>query len=115
MEDQETVALYWARDERAVAETSAKYGAYCLSVARRILSDPRDAEESVNDTWAAAWGAYLLARQAGLDVEFADGERPLPEAPAYILPSLAGDASMSRHAWYELLDRVMSGATLFLP
>ena len=66
------------------------------------------------DSWAAAWGAYLLAKQAGLDVEFADGEKPLPEAPAYILPSLAGDASMSRHAWYALLDRVMAGATLFL-
>lgn len=55
MEDQTIVALYWARDPRAVAESSAKYGSYCLSIARQILSDPRDAEESVNDTWVGAW------------------------------------------------------------
>ncbi len=55
MEDQAIVALYWARDQRAITESSAKYGAYCLSISRRILSDPRDAEESVNDTWVGAW------------------------------------------------------------
>ena len=55
MDDANIVALYWARDERAIAESTAKYGAYCLAIARNILGDRQDAEESVNDTWAGAW------------------------------------------------------------
>ncbi len=66
------------------------------------------------DAWGAAYGAFLLAKQAGLDIEYADGSRPLPEAPAYIVPSLAGGAAMTRRAWYALFDRVLAGATLFM-
>ena len=57
MEDARIVDLYWARDERAVAESAAKYGGYCLTVARNILSDGEDARECVNDTWLGAWNA----------------------------------------------------------
>lgn len=55
MEDEKIVALYWARAENAIAETSAKYGSYCHTIARNILGNTRDAEESVNDTWLDAW------------------------------------------------------------
>ena len=51
------VALYWARDEKAIAETAAKYGAYCHAIAWQILQSREDAEESVNDTWVGAWGS----------------------------------------------------------
>ena len=43
MRDSDIVDLYWARDERAVAETEAKYGRYCLAIARNILADGADA------------------------------------------------------------------------
>ena len=33
MEDAAIVALYWARDEQALAETAAKFGAYCRKIA----------------------------------------------------------------------------------
>ncbi len=62
MEDGEIVDLYWARDERAVAETEKKYGGYCLTIARNILSDGEDARECVNDTWLGAWNAMPDAR-----------------------------------------------------
>ena len=57
MEDSEIVALYWARDEKAIAETAAKYGAYCSSIAVHILGDAADAEECVNDAYFSAWNA----------------------------------------------------------
>lgn len=57
MEDQQIVALYWAREEAAIRETAAKYGGYCHSIAYGILQDKQDAEESVNDTWLDAWEA----------------------------------------------------------
>lgn len=57
MEDHQIIELYAARSEQAIAETDAKYGGYCLSIANRILAVPEDAEETVNDTYLAAWKA----------------------------------------------------------
>jgi len=57
VEDREIVDLYWQRDERAIAETVARYGAYCNSIARNILHQTQDVEESVNDTWMNAWNS----------------------------------------------------------
>ena len=55
MEDARIIDLYFSRSEEAIGETAAKYGPYCASIAMSILNDPEDAEESVNDTWLAAW------------------------------------------------------------
>ncbi len=57
MEDNQIVELYWNRGEDAIAETAKKYGKYCYSIAYRILSDARDAEEAVNDTYMGAWNS----------------------------------------------------------
>lgn len=57
MDDQGIIALYWARDERAIAETAAKYGPYCFSIASGILESRDDAEEAVSDTYMGAWNA----------------------------------------------------------
>ena len=57
MEDKQIVSLYWARDPQAVDRSQEKYGPYCLSIARNILRQEQDAEESVNDTWLGAWNA----------------------------------------------------------
>ena len=55
MEDSQIVSLYWERNEQALAETAAKYGRYCFSIAYNILSRREDADESVNDTYMSAW------------------------------------------------------------
>ena len=55
MDDNEILDLYFARSEQAIVQTDQKYGFYCYSIAKRILSDPLDAEESVNDTYYSAW------------------------------------------------------------
>lgn len=55
MDDNAILDLYFARSEQAISETDRKYGHYCYSIANHILSSPSDAEESVNDTYFAAW------------------------------------------------------------
>ena len=55
MRDEEIIALYFARDQEALAQTDRKYGAYCYTLANRILSSPPDAEETVSDTFLRAW------------------------------------------------------------
>lgn len=55
MEDSQIVALYLRRDENAIRETAGKYGSYCFSIASNILKNREDAQETVNDTYLAAW------------------------------------------------------------
>ena len=55
MEDEEIIELYFARDERAIAETTQKYGSRCRRLGLRILGNPQDAEECCNDVWLRVW------------------------------------------------------------
>ena len=64
MEDTRIVDLYWARSEKAIEETSAKYGNYCYSIAFNILANAEDADESVNDTYLNAWNSMPPHRPA---------------------------------------------------
>ena len=57
LEDSQIVALYLQRDERAISLSAETYGGYCRSIAMRILRNPEDAEECVNDTWLHAWNS----------------------------------------------------------
>lgn len=66
MEDARIVDLYWARSETAIDETSAKYGKYCYAIAHNILSNTEDANESVNDTYLAAWNSMPPQRPSVL-------------------------------------------------
>ena len=72
MNDSEIIRLFFARDERAVAECRKRYGGLCRSVATHILGSKEDAEEAENDAYLRAWnaippecparlGAYLAA------------------------------------------------------
>lgn len=55
MEDKQIVALYWAREEAAIAESEKKYGAYCYEIAHRVLANYEDTQETLDDTWLGAW------------------------------------------------------------
>ena len=62
MQDNDIIALYFARNEKAIEATQEKYGGYCHSIAMNILSDSLDAEECVNDTWLRTWNAIPPTR-----------------------------------------------------
>ena len=55
MEDQGIIALFFERSEQAIEETDKKYGWLCYSIAYNILTNREDSEESVSDTYLAAW------------------------------------------------------------
>ena len=80
MDDRKIIELFFARDEKALSESQKKYGRYCESISKNILSSDEDAEEVLNDTLLCAWNtippehpkslkAYLgtLARNISLD------------------------------------------------
>ena len=64
MEDVQIIDLYWQRDQRAIDETSRKYGGFLSRIAWNILRSRGDAEECVNDTYLRAWNAIPPARPA---------------------------------------------------
>ena len=55
MPDSDIIELYWKRDESAITETDNKYHRYLFRVARNILQDSQDCEESLNDTYFITW------------------------------------------------------------
>jgi len=56
MDDKKIIELFLKRDEKAIEETSQKYGKLCFSVAKGLLSD-LDAFECVNDAYLALWNS----------------------------------------------------------
>ena len=66
MEDARIVQLYWDRSEQAIQETDTKYGRYCYAIAYNILENSEDSEESVSDTYMAAWKAMPPKRPTAL-------------------------------------------------
>ena len=57
MNDNEIIALFFARKENAISAAAEKYGRYCHTIAHNILSSRPDAEECVNDTYLNAWNS----------------------------------------------------------
>ena len=66
MEDESIIDMYYERDQRAVSETSAKYGKYCGGIAMNILRSREDAEECVNETYLSAWNSIPPSRPSVL-------------------------------------------------
>ncbi len=66
MDDRQIIDLYNQRNEKAISETSAKYGKYCFSIANNILCDRQDSEECVNDTWLRTWNSIPPHEPASL-------------------------------------------------
>lgn len=66
VDDNEIIELYLQRDERAIAETSRKYEAYCMKISMNILNSRLDSEECVNDTYLQTWRAIPPHRPAVL-------------------------------------------------
>lgn len=66
LKDNEIVGLFLVRNERALAETSRKYGALFKSVAENILGNRSDAEECENDVYLRLWNAIPPARPQNL-------------------------------------------------
>ena len=66
MEDSRIIALYFERDESALAETQQKYSHYLYRIAHNVLHNEQDAQECVNDAYLRAWNAIPPHRPSRL-------------------------------------------------
>ncbi len=66
------------------------------------------------DCWGAAYSAFILAKQAGVDIAFRYSDQPLGEPAVILVPSLQGQNHLNRRRWLELRERVAAGASLYI-
>lgn len=133
MDDTEIVALFFERDEKAIAQCEEKYGAFCQSIAYNILSNTSDAQECVNDTYLKAWntippkspeklGLYLgkIVRNTAINLynknhrkkRYAGMQRLLSELEECIASPLSTENKIEEkelthflNSWLETLDK----------
>jgi len=66
------------------------------------------------DQWGVAYSSFILAKQAGFDIEFQMGNQPIKDAPLYFLPCIKGLTSINRKDWLSILEKVKKGASLYI-
>lgn len=66
------------------------------------------------NTWEAAGSAFILAKQARMDLTFAYSKDAIPEAKAYFIPSVHSASAFGTEFIKEIMSRVSKGATLYL-
>lgn len=62
LSDEAIIELYFARNEKAIAETERKYRDYLFKTANNILLNEADSEECINDTYLKVWNAIPPTR-----------------------------------------------------
>lgn len=64
--------------------------------------------------WPILFSSYVLAKQAGINLKFADSKKDLPEADVYFLPSVSGNRVMPARVYCDLRKKVENGAVLYI-
>ena len=98
MDDNRIIELYFARDERAIEQTSDKYGKLLHYISYRILHSLSDTEECVNDTYMKAWNTMP------------------PERPRYLsafLAKITRNLSINRYTQNKSRSKWMTSDAVF--
>ncbi len=115
--ERELGLFYLDKSPKPVVKTITAFSKFVESLPfKRLSARETDAVCILSrgqDTWAVAYGAFLMAKQAHLDLTFAWVDGPIPEAKAYLLPSLLGDSPLNRSVQAQIMERVQAGATLY--
>ena len=97
--DEQIIALFFAREERAIVETEKKYCQYLHTVAYNILANEQDCEECLQDTYLRAWNVIPPER---------------PRVLYAFLAKITRNLSLSRYKTARRQKRVLSEATVSL-
>ena len=102
------------RKPHPAAETIARFAKMLEGAPVEKLPKTMPDALCVIDNMEVGFSAYLLARQAGLNLQFQAARSPLKDAKAYFLPSLADRGGISLEDWQKLQKKVSDGAICYL-
>lgn len=106
------------REEKPTLRTMKAFGEMLDRTGlRRLPAFRRDAVVILTqgqDQWGVAYASFLLAKQAGFDIEFQYADQPLKPSKFYIMPSIRETRVIPGHCYRGLLKAVGEGATLFV-
>ncbi len=85
---------------------------------RKLILAPRRRDGVIllsqnQDHWGIAFMTYVLAKQAGLVLDFAYCEDELPDSDFYFMPSVTGSC-MTKETYFALKEKVAAGAKLYI-
>ena len=66
------------------------------------------------DQWGVIYSSYVLAKQAGFNIRFADARVGITDAEVYLMPGISGNFVMPARNYYDLRKRIENGATLYI-
>jgi hypothetical protein len=66
------------------------------------------------DCWGTAYSTFILAKQAGLDIEYQYATQPIRRASLYLMPGMRGHACISHRRLTQLMEEVFKGAVIYL-
>lgn len=107
------------RNQRPIAKTIKETGEKIAALPfEELPARDRDAVcvlTSDQNNWDNGSAAFVLAKQAGIELTFAEAEDmiSLPDAPIYIIPGISGWAVMDKPVQDAIIDNVYNGATAF--
>lgn len=104
--------------EKPVAREMAKFRSFLAALPFDRLPNLRPDAVCIltrgQDSWAAAFSAFILARQTGFNLVFRYADQVIPEAKLYLLPAVSGCNHSSRALWRILAERVAAGASVYV-
>ena len=77
MKDEKIIEMFFSRDERALEETTKKYGDLIYYIASNFLALKEDREECVNDVYLALWNSIPPTKPASLSAYISEVTRRL--------------------------------------
>lgn len=66
------------------------------------------------EQWGVSYSGFVLAKEAGVNISFADATKKIPDSEIYLMPSIHGCKIMPSYLYAELKDKVRDGAVLYI-
>lgn len=106
------------KTSKPIADEFAKFSRFLKSLPFKKLPLRQNRAVCIvtkdQDQWGVAYASFILAKQAGFDIEFQYAEQPLKDAELYLMPSVKGGLIMSKSRLETLFAKIRNGSTLYI-
>ena len=102
------------RKPHPAAEVLAEFDKMLKALPFEALPEMQCDAVCIADEMDVAYSAYVLARQAGINLKFQAARSTLIDSPVYFLPSVYCRGGISSENYQQLRDKVYNGAVCYI-